>query len=238
MERAAPTSPLCARGDLTRGSRGRRDLHRVRVCGGATSALRVRWHRVRVAGGRSSRRPRTRPGQGFSSSRRSPALQPSAVLPFTLQCAKPSAVLRAFCVSLSFDVLLSRRSRCRTPRKPLRSATFFPCSIARFANGRSRLVFAARREADARCQSTSADCYRALGYASAPSDLERDANALMWRCLVTPRRGERDCACASASRRRTGVSFTPTCPTGYWSSALSHLVSDLGCDDCVRLPLI
>ncbi len=100
-----------------------------------------------------------------------------------------------------------------------RFAAHFPGRIARFTDGEQLLVL---RDVSAptRMLHPAADCYRGLGYHIEQTRLERDANALLWRCFVAERGGVRTRVCERIADAN-GVSFTDT-SSWYWAAQLGR----------------
>lgn len=100
-----------------------------------------------------------------------------------------------------------------------RFAAHFPGRIARLTDGEQLLVL---RDVSTptRMLHPAADCYRGLGYRIAQARLERDAEALLWRCFVAERVGVKTRVCERIVDTN-GASFTDT-SSWYWSAQLGR----------------
>lgn len=96
-----------------------------------------------------------------------------------------------------------------------RFADRFPGRIARLTDDAQLLVL---RDVTAptRMLHPAADCYRGLGYRIEQARLERDADALLWRCFVAERSGRRTRVCERIVDAN-GASFTDT-SSWYWAA--------------------
>jgi hypothetical protein len=100
-----------------------------------------------------------------------------------------------------------------------RFAAQFPGRIARFTDGEQLLVLRDVR-VPTRMLHPAADCYRGLGYRIEQARLERDANALLWRCFIAQRGGARTRVCERIADAN-GASFTDA-SSWYWAAQLGQ----------------
>lgn len=100
-----------------------------------------------------------------------------------------------------------------------RFASRFPGRIARLTDGEQLLVL---RDVSAptRMLHPAADCYRGLGYRIDQARLERDADAMLWRCFVAARGGAKTRVCERITDA-AGTSFTDT-SSWYWAAQLGR----------------
>ena len=100
-----------------------------------------------------------------------------------------------------------------------RFADHFPGRIARLTDDEQLLVL---RDVTAptRMLHPAADCYRGLGYHIEQARLERDADALLWRCFIAERGGRRTRVCERIVDAN-GTSFTDT-SSWYWAAQLGQ----------------
>jgi hypothetical protein len=98
-----------------------------------------------------------------------------------------------------------------------RFADRFPGAIGRMTDGTQTLVM---REVSqpTRMLHPAADCYRALGYRIEQAQLERDAQARLWRCFVAQRHGTQKFRVCERIVDAQGAAFTDT-SAWYWSAA-------------------
>ena len=100
-----------------------------------------------------------------------------------------------------------------------RFASHFPGRITRLTDGEQLLIL---RDVSTptRMLHPAADCYRGLGYHIEQARLERDAEALLWRCFIAERGGvkTRVCECIVDA---DGASFTDT-SSWYWAAQLGR----------------
>ena len=100
-----------------------------------------------------------------------------------------------------------------------RFASLFPGRIARLTDGEQVLVL---RDVSTptRMLHPAADCYRGLGYRIEQARLERDGEALLWRCFVAERGGVKTRVCERIVDAN-GASFTDT-SSWYWAAQLGR----------------
>ena len=100
-----------------------------------------------------------------------------------------------------------------------RFASQFPGRIVRLTDGEQMLVL---RDVTAptRLLHPAADCYRGLGYRIEQARLERDADALLWRCFIAERDGRRTRVCERIVDAN-GASFTDA-SSWYWAAQLGR----------------
>ena len=100
-----------------------------------------------------------------------------------------------------------------------RFAAHFPGRITRLTDGELLLVL---RDvaAPTRMLHPAADCYRGLGYHIEHARLERDADALLWRCFSAVRGGVQTRVCERIVDAK-GVSFTDT-SSWFWAAQLGR----------------
>ena len=100
-----------------------------------------------------------------------------------------------------------------------RFASHFPGRIARLTDGEQLLVLR-DLSVPTRMLHPAADCYRGLGYHIEQARLERDADALLWRCFIAERGGVRTRVCERIADAN-GASFTDT-SSWYWAAQLGR----------------
>lgn len=100
-----------------------------------------------------------------------------------------------------------------------RFASHFPGRITRLTDGEQLLVL---RDVSSptRMLHPAADCYRGLGYHIEQARLERDAEALLWRCFIAERGGVKTRVCERIVDANGG-SFTDT-SSWYWAAQLGR----------------
>lgn len=100
-----------------------------------------------------------------------------------------------------------------------RFAAQFPGRITRLTDGEQGLVL---RDVSSptRMLHPATDCYRGLGYRIEQARLERDAEALLWRCFVAERGGVKTRVCERIVDAN-GASFTDT-SSWYWAAQLGR----------------
>jgi hypothetical protein len=100
-----------------------------------------------------------------------------------------------------------------------RFAAHFPGRIARLTDGEQLLVL---RDVSTptRMLHPATDCYRGLGYHIEQARLERDAQALLWRCFIAERGGVKTRVCERIVDAK-GASFTDT-SSWYWAAQLGR----------------
>lgn len=100
-----------------------------------------------------------------------------------------------------------------------RFASHFPGRITRLTDGEQLLVL---RDVSTptRMLHPATDCYRGLGYHIEQARLERDAEALLWRCFVAERGGVKTRVCERIVDAN-GASFTDT-SSWYWAAQLGR----------------
>jgi hypothetical protein len=100
-----------------------------------------------------------------------------------------------------------------------RFAAHFPGRINRLTDGEQLLVL---RDVSAptRMLHPAADCYRGLGYRIEQARLERDADALLWRCFIAERGGAQTRVCERIVDAK-GASFTDT-SSWFWAAQLGR----------------
>lgn len=100
-----------------------------------------------------------------------------------------------------------------------RFAARFPGHLARLTDGERVLVLREVRE-PTRLLHPAADCYRGLGYTIRQAQLERDAQARLWRCFVAERAGRRTRVCERIVDAN-GEAYTDT-SSWYWAAQLGR----------------
>ena len=100
-----------------------------------------------------------------------------------------------------------------------RFAAHFPGRIARLTDDEQLLVLRDVSVAT-RMLHPAADCYRGLGYRIEQARLERDDDALLWRCFIAERGGRRTRVCERIVDAN-GASFTDT-SSWYWAALLGR----------------
>ena len=100
-----------------------------------------------------------------------------------------------------------------------RFASHFPGRITRLTDGEQLLVL---RDVNVptRMLHPAADCYRGLGYRIEQARLERDADALLWRCFIAERGGQQTRVCERIVDAG-GASFTDT-SSWFWAAQLGR----------------
>jgi hypothetical protein len=100
-----------------------------------------------------------------------------------------------------------------------RFASHFPGRIARLTDGEQLLVL---RDVSTptRMLHPATDCYRGLGYHIEQARLERDADALLWRCFIAERGGVKTRVCERIVDAN-GASFTDT-SSWFWAAQLGR----------------
>lgn len=100
-----------------------------------------------------------------------------------------------------------------------RFAAHFPGRIVRLTDGEQLLVL---RDVSVptRMLHPATDCYRGLGYRIEQARLERDADALLWRCFIAERGGVKTRVCERIVDAK-GASFTDT-SSWYWAAQLGR----------------
>ena len=100
-----------------------------------------------------------------------------------------------------------------------RFAARFPGRITRLTDGEQLLVL---RDvvAPTRMLHPAADCYRGFGYHIEQARLERDVDALLWRCFSAERAGVKTRVCERIVDAN-GTSFTDT-SSWYWAAQLGR----------------
>ena len=100
-----------------------------------------------------------------------------------------------------------------------RFAAHFPGRIARLTDGEQLLVL---RDVSTptRMLHPATDCYRGLGYHIEQARLERDDDALLWRCFIAERGGVKTRVCERIADAN-GASFTDT-SSWYWAAQLGR----------------
>ncbi len=100
-----------------------------------------------------------------------------------------------------------------------RFADHFPGRIARLTDGEQMLVL---RDVSVptRMLHPASDCYRGLGYRIEQARLERDADALLWRCFIAVRGGVKTRVCERIVDAK-GASFTDT-SSWFWAAQLGR----------------
>ncbi|MGY4831352.1 hypothetical protein ACVNIS_22465 [Sphaerotilaceae bacterium SBD11-9] len=101
----------------------------------------------------------------------------------------------------------------------LRFAARFPGHIARLTDGEQVVVLREVRQ-PTRMLHPAADCYRGLGYRIAQAQLERDAQARMWRCFVAERAGRRLRVCERIVDAQ-GQAYTDA-SSWFWAAQLGQ----------------
>ena len=100
-----------------------------------------------------------------------------------------------------------------------RFAARFPGHIARLTDGEQVLVLRQVRE-PTRMLHPAADCYRGLGYRIAQAQLERDAQARLWRCFMAEREGRQLRVCERIVDAQ-GRAFTDA-SSWFWAAQLGQ----------------
>lgn len=100
-----------------------------------------------------------------------------------------------------------------------RFAARFPGHIARLTDGEQVLVLREVRE-PTRMLHPAADCYRGLGYRIAQAQLERDAQARLWRCFIAEREGRSLRVCERIVDAQ-GQAFTDA-SSWFWAAQLGQ----------------
>ena len=100
-----------------------------------------------------------------------------------------------------------------------RFASHFPGRITRLTDGEQLLILRDVSTAT-RMLHPAADCYRGLGYHIEQARLERDAEALLWRCFIAERGGVKTRVCERIVDAN-GASFTDT-SSWYWAAQLGR----------------
>jgi hypothetical protein len=100
-----------------------------------------------------------------------------------------------------------------------RFASHFPGRITRLTDGEQGLVL---RDVSTptRMLHPATDCYRGLGYHIEQTRLERDAQALLWRCFIAERGGVKTRVCERIVDAN-GASFNDT-SSWYWAAQLGR----------------
>lgn len=101
----------------------------------------------------------------------------------------------------------------------MRFAARFPGHIARLTDGEQVLVLREVR-APTRMLHPATDCYRGLGYRITQAQLERDAQARLWRCFVAERDGQRLRVCERIVDAR-GQAYTDA-SSWFWAATLGQ----------------
>ncbi|HET7796138.1 MAG TPA: hypothetical protein VFL64_22305 [Rhizobacter sp.] len=101
----------------------------------------------------------------------------------------------------------------------LRFAARFPGHIARLTDGEQVVVLREVRQ-PTRMLHPAADCYRGLGYRIAQAQLERDAQARMWRCFVAEREGRQLRVCERIVDAQ-GQAYTDA-SSWFWAAQLGQ----------------
>jgi hypothetical protein len=101
----------------------------------------------------------------------------------------------------------------------MRFAARFPGHIARLTDGEQVLVLREVRE-PTRMLHPAADCYRGLGYRIAQAQLERDAQARLWRCFIAEREGRQVRVCERIVDAQ-GQAFTDA-SSWFWAAQLGQ----------------
>jgi hypothetical protein len=101
----------------------------------------------------------------------------------------------------------------------MRFAARFPGHMARLTDGEQVLVL---REVHAptRMLHPAADCYRGLGYRILQAQLERDAEARLWRCFVAELAGRKTRVCERIVDAQ-GQAYTDT-SSWFWAAQLGQ----------------
>lgn len=100
-----------------------------------------------------------------------------------------------------------------------RFADRFPGHVARLTDGEQVLVLREVRE-PTRMLHPAVDCYRALGYRIAQTQLERDAQERMWRCFIAEREGRQLRVCERIVDTK-GQAFTDA-SSWFWAAQLGQ----------------
>jgi hypothetical protein len=100
-----------------------------------------------------------------------------------------------------------------------RFAQNFPGQIARMTDGRQVLVLRAVNQ-PTRMLHPAADCYKGLGYRIAQEQLQRDAQAQLWRCFTAARGAQALRVCERIVDAQ-GTAFTDT-SAWFWAAQMGQ----------------